>query len=114
MKNYLKSGQNLTFVADADYASGSVVVVGDIVGVNAYDVLTGEEGEIAITGVFTLPKQGALAVVMGEKAYWDGAEVDNIPGDDGQNVEIGVFAKAAAGADTTAAVLLKGGSRASN
>ena len=114
MKNFKYHGQNMSFIAAADFVSGDVVVIGELVGICSYDVLSGGEGEMSVTGIYELPKQAALAVAHGEKAYWDGSEVDNAAGDDGQNTEIGVFSKAAGSADSVAQVLLKGGSRAFN
>lgn len=112
MKNYIQSGQNKTFTADADYLSGAVVVVGDQVGVNSFDVLTGEEGEMALTGVFTLPKEAPLVIADGDVVYFDTTlkEIDKT----GTNELAGTAFKAALSADTTVQVLLKGGSRAVN
>lgn len=110
MKNYIKSGQNKTFTAAADLSSGDVVVVGEYVGIVAYDVLTGEEGEMAITGVFSVPKVAATAFSDGDPAYWDGSQVTNVNTDE----YLGTVDKAALAADAQIQVLLKGGPRAFN
>ena len=112
MKNFIQSGQNKTFIADADYVSGDVVVVGDLIGIVSYDVLTGEEGEMSLTGVYELPKEAALVIADGDVVYFDttAKEVDKT----NTNEELGVAFAAAAGADSTVRVLLKGGSRAVN
>jgi predicted RecA/RadA family phage recombinase len=116
MKNFKYHGQNKTFIADAAYVSGDVVVVGEFVGINSYDVASGEEGEMSLTGVYEVKKEAALVIVDGEKAYWDAdsKEVDNKAGDDSSNIEMGVFFKAELTGSVNAQVLLKGGSRAFN
>lgn len=110
MKNYIKSGQNKTYVAGATHASGDVVEVGEYIGVNAYDVESGDEGELAITGVFSLPKVAATAFADGDIAYWDGSQVTNVNTD----ALLGTVDKAAQSADAEIQVLLKAGPRAFN
>lgn len=112
MKNFIKSGQTKTFTADADYSSGDVVVVGEFIGINAYDVVTGEQGEMALTGVYELAKEAALVINDGDQVYWDttAKEVDKT----GTNAELGIADKDAAGADDVVRVLLKAGPRAMN
>ena len=110
MKNYIKSGQNKTFTAGADLVSGQVHQVGDYIGIVAYDVLNGEEGELAITGVFSVPKVAATAFSDGDIAYWDGSQVTNVNTD----ALLGTVDKAAASADAEIQVLLKAGPRAFN
>lgn len=110
MKNYIKSGQNKTFTAAADLLSGAVVEVGTYIGVNSFDVLTGAEGELAITGVYSLPKTAALVIADGDAVYWDGTAVTKT----GTDADLGTADADAAGADTHVNVLLKGGPRAVN
>lgn len=114
MKNFKYSGQVFTYVAVAAVASGDLIIKGELVGVATKDAAIGEEVECQRTGVVELPKQAALAVVQGEKAYWDGSELDNAAGDDAQNDEVGVFYKDAAGSESVALIILKGGAAAFN
>ena len=114
MKSYKFNGQIFTYVALAAIASGDVVIQGEYVGIAIADAAIGEEVECQRTGVVELPKEAALVIVQGEKAYWDGSEVDNKPADDGQNDEIGIFHKSELSGSDNAQVLLKGGAAAFN
>lgn len=71
MKNRVQLGDTLTFIAAADVLSGQGLLLGGTVfGVSAYDVKTGEEGEVQIVGVFNLPK-AAVTNTRFAAAYWD-------------------------------------------
>ncbi len=112
MKNFIQSGQKMTFIAAADVESGEPVVIGDFTGISSGKYATGEEGEMQLTGVYELAKEAALAIAHGDVVYWDGSakEVDKT----NTNDALGVAFKAAAGADTSVIVLMKGGSAAFN
>lgn len=107
MKNFIQSGHRLPFTAAADTLSGAVVVIGEYVGVNSYDVLTGEEGELSLTGVVSIPKNVGTAFSQGDNAYQDIAD-DEVNADN-LNPLAGTVHKAALSADTHVEVLLKGG-----
>lgn len=107
MKNFIQSGHRLTFTAAADLTSGSVLVIGDYIGVVSYDVLTGEEGELSLTGVVSIPKVAATALAQGDTVYWDIA--DDEVNEDNLNPVAGTVHKAALAADTHVEVLLKHG-----
>lgn len=106
MKNYIAPGEVVTLPAPAPgVSSGDVVQVGAFVGVAAYDAATGEDVEVALTGVFELPK-GAEQINVGDRCYWDGSNVTAAA--DPSDVRIGVAAKTAATNDTTVRVRLDG------
>jgi len=69
----VQKGDVVDFVAAADVAAGDVVVVGDLVGIAQSNVLAGETGAMAVTGVYNLPKETSTgsAIAAGAKAYWD-------------------------------------------
>lgn len=71
MKNYLQSGDVLTIPAPATIASGAVVIVGQLKGVAVADAASGAPVAVQTRGVFTLPKEAALAVTLGAAIYWD-------------------------------------------
>ena len=50
-----------------------MVISGAIVGIAADDALSGADVDVAITGVFTLPKVSALAIAIGGSVYFDNA-----------------------------------------
>ncbi|MFC6688651.1 DUF2190 family protein [Jhaorihella thermophila] len=71
MKNYIAAGTTLTITAAADITSGEGVLVGALFGVAVTDIATGEAGEIALTGVYELPKAPSQAWTQGGRVYWD-------------------------------------------
>lgn len=92
MKNKIKQGSTLTFIATAVVLGGAGVLLGDegLFGVNAYDVAIGESGEAEVEGVFELP-MAAVTTGQFDVAYWDDDNkvVTNVATD---NTKIGHFA----------------------
>lgn len=73
-KNYVSEGDVLDYTAGATaVASGSVVVMGKRIGIALADIPPFGAGTVAVTGVWTVPKLAADAVVQGELLYWDEA-----------------------------------------
>lgn len=73
MKNFVQKGDKLTFVAAATIAAGAGVLLGTAVfGVNSYNVVSGDSGEVMVEGVFTLPKAAVVTTAFAA-AYWDNA-----------------------------------------
>lgn len=71
-KNFIQPGNTLTLTPAADVASGIGYLFGAaLFGVALTDVKSGEAGEFATEGVFTLPKTSALAISVGDRLYWD-------------------------------------------
>lgn len=72
MKNYVQKGETLTFTAAATIAGGAGMLLGDegLFGVNSFDVVSGDEGEAQVEGVFNLPL-AAVSVSQFDRAYWD-------------------------------------------
>ncbi|MGH1371139.1 MAG: DUF2190 family protein [Cellvibrionaceae bacterium] len=107
MNNYIQPGKAVSFTAPADVASGSIVSVGSLVGVACSSVLSGEEGEMVVEGVFELPKNPANTPDQFDKAYWDsGSSVVTTTATD--NALIGVFMKADATGKPSCEVRLNG------
>jgi len=106
MQNYIQKGEVLPFIAAADLVSGQGLLLNDLFGVVAADTLTGEEGNLAITGVYSLP-MAAVTVTQFSKAYWDDTakKVTNVAT---ANTLIGVFADAAASGAAEVGVRLNG------
>lgn len=71
MKNYLHSGDVLSVPVPAAVSSGGVVIVGQIKGIAVTDAASGALVAVQTRGVFTLPKEAALAVPLGAAIYWD-------------------------------------------
>ena len=82
MKNFVMDGGTVTVLAPSGgLFSGQGVVVGAIFGVSSYDAAEGDEAEIAVTGVFTLPKSAGV-IAEGAIVFWDdsGKTVSNVTG----------------------------------
>jgi len=71
MQNYEQRGDVITITAGANIASGAVVRVGNLLGVACGDIANGAQGEVAITGVFTVPKVSGAVIAQGERLVWD-------------------------------------------
>jgi predicted RecA/RadA family phage recombinase len=109
MKTYIAAGNTLTITAAADIASGEGVLVGALFGVAVTDIATGEAGEIALTGVFELPKAPSQAWSLGAKVYWDDTARQCTTAATG-NTLIGAAVRAVGGgaSETTGTVRLNG------
>lgn len=79
--NYVQPGKVITWTnAGTAVSSGDVVVIGKILGVALEDIANGASGEVAIDGVFDVPKVSAAVIAQGENLTWDasaGAFDDN-------------------------------------
>lgn len=69
--NYNFSGDVIQYTAGANITSGSVVKIGEILGVALTDIANGATGSVAIRGVFTVPKVSAAVIAQGESLTWD-------------------------------------------
>ena len=69
--NYSQPGEVIQHTAAADITSGSVVVIGTLLGVALSDIANGETGSVALKGVFTLPAASAAVISKGETLTWD-------------------------------------------
>lgn len=72
-KNYVYEGKTIDFVNGTGSAvtSGSVVIIGNIIGVALVDIPDTESGAVAVEGVFTLPKVSGAVIAQGESVNWD-------------------------------------------
>jgi len=101
MKNYVQPGEYITVTAGAAITAGSGVLTGAMFGIAATDAANGEEVELALTGVFDLPKTASQPWTVGAPIYWDdaGKECTTV---DTANTLIGVAVLAVgSGADET-------------
>lgn len=71
MINYEQRGEVLTITAGADLTSGQVVRVGAILGVATQAIANGASGEVALKGVFNVPKVSGAVIAQGERLVWD-------------------------------------------
>lgn len=70
-KNQVQCGEIIQVTAGSAITSGSVVKVGQILGVALADIAAGDTGSVAIEGVFTVPKVSGAVIAQGESLTWD-------------------------------------------
>jgi predicted RecA/RadA family phage recombinase len=89
-----------TNATGSDIAAGDLVVIGTRVGVALVDIADGAAGAVAVTGVYEVPKEAALAVTQGDLLYADvtSGELDKTALD--QTLAGYAFADAAGAAST--------------
>ncbi len=102
MKNLVQPGRVVSIPAPANVTSGEYVVIGALGGVASGDAETGQNLDLAVEGVFDLPKNAASVFIVGQPAYYDPAgKLCHSNADEDSNsegtIQIGV-AVAAAGA----------------
>jgi predicted RecA/RadA family phage recombinase len=71
MKNYIQNGKHLDVLASKAYASGDIVVEGQLVGVATTDIPNGELGAVSTEGVYAFTKKTATTVAVGDVVHWD-------------------------------------------
>lgn len=106
MKNLIQKGDTLSLTAPADVVGGQGILVGSIFGVCSHDAKSGETMEVAVEGVFDLPKATG-ALTEGAKLYWDNT-AKNITTTATSNTLIGAAVAVAASGDATGRVRLNG------
>ena len=82
MKNFIQDGNVVTLPAPpvTGSVSGGVLAVGSLIGVAATTEKPGDPVEVALVGVFDLPK-GAGEIAQGSPVFWDGSVVTEDDGD---------------------------------
>lgn len=111
--NAIQPGNVITYTAGADITAGSVVKIGNILGVALTDIANGASGSVAVRGVFRVPKVSAAVIAQGESLTWDvsaGKFDDNLatPATGDVTGAAAVAFEAAGNATTTLAVMFTG------
>jgi predicted RecA/RadA family phage recombinase len=70
---FIQDGSAVDLTPEIDIAVGSIVIVGDLVGITKRDLKAGVLGSIAVEGIFDVPKDPSQAVAFtaGQKVYVD-------------------------------------------
>ncbi len=103
--NFVQAGSQITIPAPDLVSSGAVVIAGSIVGVALGGAASGQPVDVAVTGIWELPKVGAQTLSLGEPVYWDStAELVTETATD--NTRLGTVAQAAGNGVATVAVRL--------
>lgn len=71
MKNYIRPGHVIDYVASGAKTAGQVVLIGARIGVCEADIANGATGSVQVTGVFNIAKLSTDVVAQGAALYWD-------------------------------------------
>jgi len=83
MKNYVQRGDTITVAAPATTTGGTVVTIGELVGIAAGDAATGQPLDVVTVGVFDLPKVGTDVIAVGDLVFADGDGLVTVEEDNG-------------------------------
>lgn len=107
MKNFVQAGNVLSVTTPVGgLVSGAGCLVGALFGVASLTTAQGETNELALTGVFTLPKTSG-AVAQGARLYWDAGAARLTTTAEGNSL-VGTAMQAAAAGTGTVAIRLNG------
>jgi predicted RecA/RadA family phage recombinase len=84
--------------------AGTIIAVGEILGVTGMNIDPGDIGSLHVSGVFEMPKGNKEELVMGKKVYFDGTKITATEAD----VTAGWVAAPAASTDAVVLVKLIG------
>lgn len=106
-KNFIQDGRTLTTTASGATAPGFPVILGGLAGVALNRTLAaGETLDVALEGVFELPKVSANAFTLGASAYFD-AGAGLVTTTASGNTQIGHAVAAAGAGSATVRVRLR-------
>jgi predicted RecA/RadA family phage recombinase len=69
-KTFVGDGSTIDFIAESDVAAGSIVVLGDVVGVAKFAVAAGQLGGLTLRGIFDIVKDPSTNIAAGTPLYW--------------------------------------------
>ncbi len=69
---FIQDGNSIDYTPTVDTPAGTVVVIGDRVGITKTDIAANTLGSLAMSGVFDIEKDN-LVIPMFSKVYWDEA-----------------------------------------
>jgi predicted RecA/RadA family phage recombinase len=71
--DFVQQGAAVDYTPVADTPAGTVVVIGELVGITKHDIKANTLGSISVEGVFDVVKASAVVISSGAKVYWDAA-----------------------------------------
>lgn len=108
MAEYLQRGESLDYTNATEelIPAGTIVEIGDHIGVTGCPIPAGQTGSLHVVGVFEIEKTESADIEMGKTVYFDGK---GITSDSESEYPVAGYAAApAAAADTTILVKLCG------
>ncbi len=70
-KNFVQPGKVMTHTATGTVTSGQVLAIGALLGVALNSAVTGGAVEVAVEGVFEVPKVSTAVIAKGARILWD-------------------------------------------
>lgn len=74
MQNFIRIGETLDYKAPEDVKGGSIVVVGDIIGIPPADIAKDTVGTLYTEKVYALPKDNSV-IEQGQRVYVDAGKI---------------------------------------
>jgi predicted RecA/RadA family phage recombinase len=103
VKNFIQPGDyGITLVAPANVVAGQLISVGKINGVVACDAVSGAQVEVAVEGVYSLPKTPGDTITQGQQLHALATGVIDASG----TILVGYAVAAAASGTSTVSVRL--------
>ncbi len=99
-KKFIQPGEVIDYTAGSALSSGTVVLIGNRVGVLLTDLANGEVGAAQVTGVWEIAKLSTDVVTQGALLYWDAGN-SRLTTTASSNKLAGYAWAAASGTDTT-------------
>ncbi|MDR0337075.1 MAG: DUF2190 family protein [Planctomycetaceae bacterium] len=96
---FVYDGKAIDYTPTEDTPAGSVVMIGDIVGITKLDIAANTLGALHLVGVYDIEKASG-AIDMGTIVYWD-STAQNVTTTNTNNSFLGVVIKDAAASDST-------------
>lgn len=109
MKNLIQDGNIITIAAPYARVSGEGALVGSLFGVCTMDAASAASVDIAVTGVYDVTKLSTDVVAAGALLYWDDTN-KRLTVTASTHKLVGLATRADGSGNTTARILLKGGS----
>jgi predicted RecA/RadA family phage recombinase len=108
-KNFVQDGNVVTLTAPTGgVVAGGVMIAGSLIGVSTYDAPQATDVEVALTGVYELPKATGTAINLGAQVWWSTGSARVEASSAAGRWPIGAATKAAGSSDTTVRVRLPG------
>ncbi len=99
---FIHDGKGIDYTSETDVPAGTVIVLGDLVGVTKSDIPAGRLGAVHVVGVYDVVK-GDAAIPLGSKVYWDATAKLAVTTASG-NKQLGIAIQAAEATDGTVRV----------
>lgn len=68
---FIQPGKVIQYTAGSNITAGTVLPIGNILGVALNDIASGATGSVMIDGVFNAPKVSGAVIAQGESLVWD-------------------------------------------